>query len=377
MPPTGGVSFRILSPEPLDFSRPSSFPHELSLAAEFSSKAPALKLQRFLKNHPQVRFVKLIGKKSVQVLWVMGFRPAQTLPSSLKVFPELAAQIKTGMTGYLKATRPSKTRVMGVLNITPDSFSDGGRFLDPAQAVEQALQMQEEGADWVDVGGESTRPGARPVTSREEKERVIPVIKVLSKVLRIPVSIDTYKAEVARAAVGEGARMVNDIGALGLDSSMGKTLARLKVPVVLMHMKGKPRTMQKKPVYRDLMGELTSFFRERLRYAAQCGIRQDRIWIDPGFGFGKTPRHNIELTRRLWELTVLGRPLLLGPSRKSTLGWLLGGVSPEDRVEATGAAVTAAVLKGVDMVRVHDVKAAVRVVKIADAIRTGRGSPKP
>ena len=375
MPGSGGVCFRILHPDPLDFSNPVGFPLQLSFCAEFSSKVPALKFQTLLKC--LARQVKFEGKATFRVFWVMPLKQTQSLSKSLKDFPELSEQIRVGLKSYLDRGPDRKTLVMGILNITPDSFSDGGRFMDPADAVEQALQMQEDGADWVDVGGESTRPGARFVPAREEKQRVLPVIKALSKALRIPVSVDTYKAEVARAAVGEGARMVNDIGALRLDPAMGKTLARLKVPVVLMHMKGKPRTMQKNPIYRDLMGELTAFFRERLDFAAHCGIRQDRVWIDPGFGFGKTPRHNLELTRRLWELKVLGRPLLFGPSRKSTLGLLLGGLPPEERVEATGAALTAAVLKGAGMVRVHDVKAAVRVVKIAEAIRTGRGLPKP
>lgn len=267
--------------------------------------------------------------------------------------------------------------MMGILNVTPDSFSDGGRFLDPSLAVEQALQMQEEGADWIDVGGESTRPGARGVSETEEKRRVLPILKACAKTLRIPLSIDTYKAEVAEAAVDAGARLVNDVGAMKLDPQMAKTLARLKVPVILMHMKGHPRTMQKNPRYRDLMGELAGFFQERVRYAVTQGIAKEQILIDPGFGFGKTPWHNIELTRRLGELQVLGRPIVYGSSRKSTLGLLLGGLPPEERVEATAATITAAILAGADWVRVHDVKAMVRVVKIADAIRYDRGLTRP
>jgi len=263
----------------------------------------------------------------------------------------------------------NKTQVMGILNVTPDSFSDGGQFLDPVVAVDQALRMQQEGADWIDVGGESTRPGAKALPVSEEKKRILPVLRACVKVLKVPLSVDTYKAETAKASVGEGARLVNDIGALRLDPRMGKTLARLNVPVVLMHMKGRPRIMQKNPRYQDVIGEIISFFRERLRFAQECGIHEDRIILDPGFGFGKTPWHNLELTRRLWEFKVLGRPLLLGPSRKSTLGTLLGGAPPEERVEGTAAAVTAAILKGADFVRVHDVKTMARVVKIADAIR--------
>ncbi len=266
---------------------------------------------------------------------------------------------------------------MGVLNITPDSFSDGGRYVDPVPAVERALRMQEEGADWVDIGGESSRPGAKAVSASEEKRRVLPVLKACAKVLRIPVSVDTYKSEVARAAVGEGAQLINDISALGFDPRMGKLAARLKVPVVLMHMRGKPRTMQKNPVYQDVVGEILAFFRDRIVYARECGISEDRLLIDPGFGFGKTPWHNVELTRRLWEFKILGRPIVTGPSRKSTLGFLLGGAPPEERVEATGAAITASILKGADFVRVHDVQSMSRVVKIADAIRYDRGLSAP
>jgi dihydropteroate synthase len=262
---------------------------------------------------------------------------------------------------------------MGILNVTPDSFSDGGDFLDPSAAAERALQMQEEGADWIDVGGESTRPGAESLSPREEMKRVLPALKACAKVLKTPLSIDTSKAEVAKAAVGAGARMVNDIGALRLDSKMGKTVAGLKVPVVLMHMQGRPRDMQRAPRYKDLIGEIIGFFRERSAYALESGIPEERIILDPGFGFGKKAGHNIEILRRLREFRVLGRPLMLGASRKSTLGLLLGGLPPGERVEASGAAAAIAVLNGADWVRVHDVKNAVRVVKIADAVRDNRG----
>jgi dihydropteroate synthase len=266
---------------------------------------------------------------------------------------------------------------MGVLNVTPDSFSDGGRFLKAELALARALQMQEQGADWIDVGGESTRPGAREVDAADEKKRVLPVIRLLAKKLKIPVSIDTYKAEVALAAVGEGARMVNDIGALELDPAMAPTLARLKVPVILMHMKGRPRTMQANPFYSNVVGEILAFFKARLEKAKKAGIRENRLLLDPGFGFGKSPRHNIELTRKLYEFKSLGRPLVFGPSRKSTLGVLLGGAPPEQRLDATLAAVTAGVLLGADFVRVHDVKNTVQAVKIADAIRYDRGLKRP
>ncbi|MGH7739958.1 MAG: dihydropteroate synthase [bacterium] len=309
----------------------------------------------------------------------------------MKAFdPRLSESLQKSLAGYLPnrgwrlpgPNHPSfrwkkRTQVMGVLNVTPDSFSDGGAFIDPDLAVEQALQMQEEGADWIDVGGESTRPGARSVSSREEKKRVIPVIRACARALRIPISIDTYKAEVARAAVGEGARMVNDIGALGLDRGMARTLAQLKVPVILMHMKGRPRTMQVKPVYAEVVEDVLLFLRDRMRLAREAGIQEERILLDPGFGFGKSHWHNLELTRRLFELKTLGRPLVFGPSRKSTLGVLLGGLGSAERLDATLAAVTAGVLHGADFVRVHDVQNTVRAVKIADALRYDRGLKRP
>lgn len=264
-----------------------------------------------------------------------------------------------------------RTVVMGILNATPDSFSDGGLYLDPGRAREKALRMQEEGADWIDVGGESTRPGSNPVPVREEKARVLGVLKACARKLRVPVSVDTSRAEVARAAVGEGACMINDVSALRRDPAMARTVARLKVPLVLMHMLGKPRTMQKDPRYRDVTKEVLGFLRERVEFAVVSGVGRDRILVDPGFGFGKLPSHNLELVRRLVELRVLGLPVLMGPSRKATLGVLLGGSPPSERLEATLAMVTACILSGADWVRVHDVKEAVRAVRVADALRYG------
>ena len=386
------VSFRILHPEPWDFFRCRTASPEIQCAAEFSSSKPARHLETLLQNlEPRVHHPRVEPTAPFRVSWSLPWKNSERLSKFLKKdFPELSRQVQSGLQAYgsddswklggpagLSYAWKRKTQIMGVLNITPDSFSDGGLHLDLSAAVARALQMQEEGADWIDVGGESSRPGARAVSAQEEKKRVLPVLKACAKALRIPLSVDTYKAEVARAAVGEGARMVNDIGALGLDPRMGKTLAALKVPVILMHMRGKPRTMQKKPVYGDVVGEILAFFRERMGYARQCGIRENRLLLDPGFGFGKTPWHNMELTRRLWEFKVLGRPLVYGPSRKSTLGVLLGGAAPEKRVEATGAAVAAGILKGADWVRVHDVQSMVPVVKITDALRHDRGLKAP
>ena len=270
-----------------------------------------------------------------------------------------------------------RTLVMGVLNLTPDSFYGGSRLPGPEAALDRALRMKSDGADLIDLGGESTRPGARPVSAAEEMRRVIPVVRLLAKKAGLPVSIDTSKASVAEAAVGAGASILNDVGALGLDPRMAGTAAKLKVPVVLMHMKGRPRTMQKDPRYGDVVAEVGAFLRRRMEAAERAGVDPLNLVLDPGFGFGKAPFHNLELTRRLDEIGALGRPILFGPSRKATLGVLLGGAPPQDRLEATLALVTAAVLGGADWVRVHDVKETARAVRMADALRYGRGCPAP
>jgi dihydropteroate synthase len=377
-------SFRILHPDPFDFLQSQNLSPDLLCSVEFFSQAEASRFQKTLLNISYLRHVRLEGAKPFQVKWSVSWPQAFLMNKSLSSTPKISKQIEDGLKGYnrhgfwtlrLKNNRnlswSRKTIVMGILNVTPDSFSDGGRYLEPQKAVERALKLQEEGADWIDVGGESTRPGAPSVSAAEEKKRILPMIKVCAKILKIPISVDTYKAEVARAAVGEGAQMVNDVSAMALDSKMGKTVNDLKVPIVLMHMKGKPKTMQKNPVYRDVVGEILSYFRGRLDYARQCGIHEDRLLIDPGFGFGKTDQHNLALLRGMWEFKVLSKPIVSGMSRKGMLGRLLGGLLPEERVEATAAAVTASVLKGADFVRVHDVQSIARVVKIADAIRYG------
>jgi dihydropteroate synthase len=267
-----------------------------------------------------------------------------------------------------------------VLNVTPDSFSDGGRYLRLDRALAHAERMAEAGADLIDIGGESTRPGAPPVPLDEELRRVIPVIERVAARCRLPISIDTSKAEVARRAIEAGAAMINDVTALLGDPAMAGVAAQAGVPVVLMHMRGTPRTMQRRPRYRALMDELLRFFRERIAAAVAAGIDRRRILIDPGIGFGKTLAHNLEILQRLDRLARLGRPILVGPSRKSFLGKLTGqpiGHSPggqfdDRRLEGTAAAVTAAVLHGAHVVRVHDVAEMVRVVRVADAIRRGR-----
>ncbi|WP_456376718.1 dihydropteroate synthase [Thiolapillus sp.] len=257
-------------------------------------------------------------------------------------------------------------RVMGILNVTPDSFSDGGKYLHPEAAVVQALQMAEAGAAIVDVGGESTRPGAAPVSVQEELDRVIPVIEALAARLEIPVSIDTSKAEVMRNAVQAGAGLINDVNALRGEGAMQQA-AQLGVPVCLMHMQGRPQTMQQAPEYNGVVKEVKTFLGGRIAACIDHGIPQRSILIDPGFGFGKTLEHNLELLRHLDELEELGCPLLAGLSRKSMLGTLTGR-EPGQRVAASVAAAILVVERGASIVRAHDVAETVDALKVLEAV---------
>lgn len=261
-----------------------------------------------------------------------------------------------------------RTLVMGILNLTPDSFYTPSRLPDLSMAVEQAQRMAQEGADILDIGGESSRPGAQPVSGEEELKRVLPVIRALSKKLSIPLSVDTYKSLVAERALGEGAAIINDISGLRADGAMVKTAARFKAGLVLMHMQGEPRTMQKNPSYREIVGDIADFFRERLRLLAEQGIDPLQVVMDPGIGFGKTLEHNLELLRRLPEFFPLGRPLLLGLSRKSFIGHILD-LPPQERLEGSLASAAVAVMKGAAILRVHDVKATVRACKVVDQLK--------
>lgn len=263
----------------------------------------------------------------------------------------------------------SKTHVMGILNITPDSFSDGGLFYEPERALEHALKMVEDGADIVDIGGESTRPGSEPVPEEEEIRRVVPVIKRLSAQIKVPISIDTYKSRVARAAIEAGASIVNDISGLRFDPEMKKVVAEYKVPVVIMHIKGTPKTMQLNPTYEALIPEIMDYLREGIMIAKEAGIPEELIIIDPGIGFGKTFEHNLEIINNLREFTYLERPILVGPSRKAFIGKILGDVPPLMRLEGTLAAVAISAYNGANIVRVHDVPETVKVLKVVDAIR--------
>lgn len=258
-----------------------------------------------------------------------------------------------------------KTFVMGILNITPDSFSDGGIFFDKKAAVKHARMMVEAGADIIDVGGESTRPGSEPVTVDEELRRVIPVVKEVAE-MEVIISIDTYKPEVAYKAVKAGACMLNDVNSLRT-KGMAEFAATQKIPVVLMHMQGTPKNMQKNPVYKNVITDINDFFNERLAFAVQKGIKKEDVILDPGIGFGKRLEHNLEIIRRLGEFKKHGCLLLIGPSRKSFIGEILDLPSGE-RLEGTLAAVTASVMNGADIVRVHDVRETVRAVRVVDAI---------
>jgi dihydropteroate synthase len=260
-------------------------------------------------------------------------------------------------------TRPV---VMGVLNVTPDSFSDGGRFADPDAAIRQAERMAAEGAALIDVGGESTRPGAAPVSAQDEIRRVVPVIRAIAERFGVPVSVDTSRPEVMQAAVAAGATMVNDIYALRRDGAIGMA-ASLDAAVCLMHMQGEPRTMQVNPCYADVAGEVAAFLSGRVDACMAAGIERARILLDPGFGFGKTDRHNIELLAGLEQIGALGLPLLVGLSRKRTLGKLTGQ-PVEGRLAAGIAAAVLAVERGAHIVRTHDVGATLDALKVAVAV---------
>ncbi len=260
-----------------------------------------------------------------------------------------------------------RTWLMGVVNVTPDSFSDGGIYFDTPKAVDRGLDLAFQGADIIDVGGESTRPGSRPVPEAEELRRVVPVIGALRKKTSAFISVDTTKAAVARAALDAGADLVNDTSAFRFDPAMPGVVARAGAGVVLMHMKGTPATMQDSPRYGDLTGEISAFLGERIRVAEAAGIARERIIVDPGIGFGKSFEHNLELLRRQEVFHALGRPLLLGFSRKAFLGSILG-LPPGERLEGTIAAAVLSVERGAHILRVHDVGPVARAVRSAETI---------
>ncbi len=262
----------------------------------------------------------------------------------------------------------AKTWIVGVLNITPDSFSDGGRFLDPGAATDQALQMVEEGADILELGAESTRPGAIPVSVDEELRRILLVLRDLRPKLTIPVAVDTYKPEVARVVLEEGADIINDVYGVRGEGGLAAVVAEKRAGLVIMHMKGTPQDMQIEPHYNDAVGEVLAFLADRVAFAERMGVDPQSIVVDPGLGFGKRPQDNLVLLRHLAELDCLGKPIMVGPSRKSLVGNVLN-LPVEQRQYGTAACVAAAVLQGAAFVRVHDVRPCAHLVRMLDAIR--------
>ncbi|UCC66965.1 MAG: dihydropteroate synthase [Deltaproteobacteria bacterium] len=261
---------------------------------------------------------------------------------------------------------------MGVINVTPDSFSDGGLFLEPAKAIEHGLKMAEEGAEIIDVGGESSRPGSDPLPLEEELRRVIPVVEGLASCIRIPISVDTYKSQVAERAIEGGAQMINDISGLSFDPQMASVAARYDSPLIIMHIKGSPKTMQQNPHYDDPMGEIIAYLRDRMKKAERAGVDPSQVVVDPGIGFGKRVRDNLVILNRLDALNILGRPILIGTSRKSFIGSVLG-LEARQREIGTLATVALSAMKGAHIVRVHDVAPARQVIDMVDAIRNEEG----
>ncbi len=279
----------------------------------------------------------------------------------------------------LKLSRPElsfskKTRLMGILNVTPDSFSDGGLFFDKKKAVDRGIEIESEGASIIDIGGESTRPNAEPISIEEELKRVIPVIEALAEHVKIPLSIDTSKPEVAKEAIRAGASMINNIMGVNLNREMAIVAAEFDVPIVLMHIRGDPRTMQRAPIYENLIGEIISALRESITVAESLGVDSKKIIIDPGIGFGKTVLHNIEILKRLKEFKVLNKPILVGPSRKSFIGTMLNIEKPDERLLGTAAAVAIAIINGADIIRVHDIKEMLQVSALTDGVCKGQWS---
>ncbi len=283
--------------------------------------------------------------------------PAQTGPSKR-------------LTDLLTDARAGRVLVMGILNVTPDSFSDGGLHFAAAAAMEGARRMAADGAHIIDVGGESTRPGAQQPTEDEELRRVVPVVRAIAEVTETPVSVDTRRASVAAAALEAGAVMVNDVSGLCHDPAMLPLVARAGCPVCIMHMRGEPADMQRATGYSDVVAEVRAWLLQRAMVAEAAGVAPERIILDPGFGFAKTPEQNLALVRRLREIADLGYPVLMGASRKSTLGLLLGGSPPDQRLEGTAAVSAIAIANGASLIRVHDVRFMARVAAVAQAVAT-------
>ncbi len=296
-----------------------------------------------------------------------------------RIPPDLSDKIDSLLDNYLRSDYKiecggkvldlgRRTHIMGILNVTPDSFSDGGQYAKMDQALAHAREMAAAGADIIDIGGESTRPGAAPLTEEEELRRIIPIIERLSSELTVPLSVDTYKSSVAKKALQAGAGIVNDISGLRFSPDMARVVADHGAAVVIMHIKGTPRDMQRDPVYGDVVGEVLSYLEEGIEIAVKAGVDREKVLIDPGIGFGKTLEHNLTLVNRLEEFRALGRPIVLGTSRKKFIGTVLGIPVPEQRVDGTAATVALGIERGAQMVRVHDVARMTQVARMTDVI---------
>ena len=306
-------------------------------------------------------------------------RLSRLLAEDQRILPGLAGKIDSLLDNYLRSDYKincrgkvldlsRRTHIMGILNVTPDSFSDGGQYAAAERALAHAREMAAAGADIIDIGGESTRPGAAPVAEEEELRRIIPLIERLSAELAVPISVDTYKSSVAKKAIEAGAGIVNDISGLRFSPDMADVVAGSGAAVVIMHIKGTPRDMQQNPVYDDVIGEVMDYLEEGIGIAARAGVDREKIFIDPGIGFGKTLEHNLALLDRLDQFQALGRPIVLGTSRKKFIGTVLDLPAPEQRVDGTAATMAIGIERGARVVRVHDVARMAQVAKMTDAI---------
>ena len=310
----------------------------------------------------QKQFEKLTSKlEQYPALQSLGHSLKETLKNISKTHYTIRCRKRTFKLG-------KQTLLMGVLNVTPDSFSDGGLFFDKEKAIAHGLRMVEEGADLIDIGGESTKPGSKPLGLEEELRRVIPVIEALVKEVDVPISIDTYKSTVAKKAIEAGAQMINDISGLNFDPDLAQVAAKEDVPLVLMHIRGTPETMQKHVHYESLFSEILQYLRESIQRAESAGLDPGQIIIDPGIGFGKTLEDNLLIIKNLQEFRILGKPILLGTSRKTFIGKILHAEVTE-RLEGTLSSIAIGVLNGAHIIRCHDVLQAKRVIAVADAIR--------
>ncbi len=362
----------------IDIMAPKGVYH-LVVARDLDPRAANIVKQEFLSAGGEVAVswsALNLSEESSQILMMgtkthyrIALKKLEEQPFDL---PELAEEVNRAIDSFTKPkpfplTGERRTHIMGIINVTPDSFYGGGKLMEVEAAVEEAKRMEEMGADVIDVGGESTRPGSESIPVEEEISRIVPVIEQTSSEVDIPISVDTYKPEVAEAAVDAGCDMINDIYALRKDG-MGEMVAQLDVPVVLMHMQGTPKTMQEAPFYEDVIGEIYSFLNERASYAVDVGIAKEKIIIDPGIGFGKRLEDNLEIINRLEEFNSMGYPILLGASRKSFLGEILNK-DAEERLFGTLGISAAAVQKNASVLRVHDVSENLDVVKAVEALK--------